>query len=521
MFDRRVSRPALKAPVALTTCPMRFRQHSTCATRSIWSFKVGQEWSSWISAVSSSLVIMMPSLPCQQFMGCRCSFSWDNAGRKSTWVAQMPLGEELNQLDEVQNMVSTRSCGTKKGDEKHVCRERVYDYQFSSNHVWTSSWARHRHAYTTPNALGVAGWMFQLTLTPHCPTCFVQSQARHFPPSKSSSRIPAHELVAQMVLEIIGWDIPVIGVTPSSLNRTDRQVKDEKKAVPRKRRGETQHHPKEEETKQHHRTEERVNAASPKGGEGRQHHRTGEGKRATWLKKGGGDQAAPPNRRQGKKQPHPKEEEDNTTKQEKEKQQHHPQKEETKRHHATDDKGKKSSTQSRRRKATPNRKKGKQQHHPKKERRRNMNKSESICHSLCSCGRATAQWRVRVSRCPSRDQMCMSRQGWTNHTSKLLEPCNKCTVLDNDYKGSESNSTLVRKHQTSERLQLKQEWAENTEVDPNERSHTVVVAQKKSWQDWTVAPATQRVGTKNERMGGLLKDTKQRWYFIKYENDEK
>ena len=50
--------------------------------------------------------------------------------------------------------------------------------------------------------------------------------------------------------------------------------------------------------------------------------------------------------------------------------------------------------------------------------------------------------------------------------------------------------------------------ADNTEVDPNERSHTVVVAQKKSWQDWTVAPATQRVGTKNKGTGVLLKDTK-------------
>ena len=50
LSKRRVSRPALKVPVALTNCPMRFRQHSTCATRSIWSFKVGREWSSWIFA---------------------------------------------------------------------------------------------------------------------------------------------------------------------------------------------------------------------------------------------------------------------------------------------------------------------------------------------------------------------------------------------------------------------------------------------------------------------------------------
>ena len=112
--------------------------------------------------------------------------------------------------------------------------------------------------------------------------------------------------------------------------------------------------------------------------------------------KGGGNQAAPPNRREGERcltqrrrrkatPPNRRRKKSNTT---------HRRKRPSS---TTQEKtgGKKSSTQQ----------------HPKKERRRNMNKSESICHSLCSCGCATAQWRVRVSRCPSRDQMCMSRQG--------------------------------------------------------------------------------------------------------------
>ena len=367
MFDR-VSRPALKAPVALTNCPMRFRHHSTCATRSIWSFKVGREWSSWISAVTSSLVIMMPSPPCQQFMGCRCSFSWDNAGRKSTWVTQMPHGEELNHSTRCRTWSIHVHAGQRKV-MKNMCAERECTIISFPPVIDVNLFHLKSHRPSRVNFL-----MSKTSPRIHHPECTgshwlnvpadinatlshllrSDSQARHFPPSKSSARKPEHELEAQMVLEIIGWIIPVIGVTPSSLNRTDRQVKDETKAAPRKRRGETQHHPKKEETKQHHRTEERVNAASPKGGEGRQHHRTGEGKTATWLKKGG-DQAATPHRRHGKKQRHPEEEEDNPTKQEKEKQQHH--------HRRKRPSG--TTQQKREKQPNPKEEKEKQQHHPK------------------------------------------------------------------------------------------------------------------------------------------------------------
>ena len=379
MFDRRNSRPALKAPVALTNCPMRFRHHSTCDTRSIWSFKVGREWSSWISAVTSSLVIMMPSPPCQQFMGCRCSHSWDNAGRASP--------HELHRCHTEKNWTHSTRCRTwsihvhagQRKVMKNMCAERECTIISFPPVIDVNLFHLKSHRPSRVN--------FLVNKTPpriHHPECTgshwlnvpadinatlshlhrSDSQARHFPPSKSLARKPEHELEAQMVLEIIGWVIPVIGVTPSSSNRTDRQVKDETKAAPRKRRGETQHHPKEEETKQHHRTEERVNAASPKGGDGRQHHRTGEGKTATWLKKGGGDQATPPNRRPGEKQPPPKGGEGG--------QPHHPQKDEIKQHttnkrwetqhRPAQERRQAASSQRRRRKTTPpNRRKKKKQ----------------------------------------------------------------------------------------------------------------------------------------------------------------
>ena len=333
-----------------------------------------------------SLVIMMPSLQCQQFMGCRCSLSWDNAGRKSTWVTQMPHGEELNPLDEVQNIVNTRSCGTKERRWKtRVQRESVRLSVFllslmstcsilnlTDHHVWTSSWARHRHAYTTPNALGVAGWMFQLKLTPHCPTCFVQSQARHFPPSKSSSRIPAHELEAQMVLEIIGWEnsrhrrhtVQLESYRPSSEGRNEGSTtqKERRNATPPKGGG-NQAAPPNRREGERCLTQRRRRKATPPNGRRKNSNMTEKRRRrpSNTTQQKTRWKAAPTQRRRRKTTP-PKGKGKTATPPKR--------KEETKQHHPTEDGGKSSPTRRRRWKATPpKRKEETKQHHPTEERR--------------------------------------------------------------------------------------------------------------------------------------------------------
>ena len=451
---------------------MRFRQHSTCATRSIWSFKVGQEWSSWISAVTSSLVIMMPSLPCQQFMGCRCSFSWDNAGRKSTWVTQMPHGEELNQLDAwsvhvhagqrkaMKNMSAERECTI-------ISFPPVIDVNVFHLEPHRPSRVNFLMSKTSP----------RIPSHPECTGCRwlnvpadinatlshllrSDSQARHFPPSKSSSRIPAHELEAQMVLEIIGWVIPVIGVTPSSKGRKEGSTtwKERRNATPPKeggnqaappnrREGERcltqrrwrkatppngrrknsnmtekrrrrpssttqqktwkkQLHPNGRKENNHTKRKrknsnatqkERGNQAAPPKGGGRQHHQTGEGKTATPPTEGR-DQAAPRNRRQGEKAAPPKGGDGRQPHQkEQEKQQHHP-------------KGRKkpsSTTQQKRedkhhypkqeKEGNTKQKKSKQQHHHKKEHEQIWEYlSLSVLVRLRDC--ALESTRISVSR---------------------------------------------------------------------------------------------------------------------------